>query len=87
MKKLIFIFAAVLFTLYIVQSTSYNAFAQWQQIGLDSSNVFSIVTDGTNIYAGANHGVFLSTDDGNTWTHKGLYGVTSIVIEDVGFIC
>ena len=87
MKKLTILFAAVLFTLYIVQSTSYNAFAQWQQVGLDSSNVFSIVTDGTNIYAGANHGFFLSTDDGNTWTHKGLYGVTSIVIEDVGFIC
>ena len=83
MKKLTILFAAVLFTLYIVQSTSYNAFAQWQQVGLNSSNVLSIATDSTNIFAATDYGIYLSTDYGNSWTYKGLLGLgaASIVID------
>jgi photosystem II stability/assembly factor-like uncharacterized protein len=29
--------------------------------------VYSIVLEGTNLFAGTNHGIFLSTDSGNSW--------------------
>ena len=40
---------------------------QWVQTSLPSFNVSSLAVSGTNIFAGTNSGVFLSTDNGTTW--------------------
>jgi len=63
MKKLIILIIAI-FTINVAN-------AQWQHIGLDSFSVRRLIINGNNIFAGtALQGVFLSTDNGNTWACK-----------------
>jgi ligand-binding sensor domain-containing protein len=43
--------------------------AQWAQTGLDSGSVFALAVSGTNLFAGTvDKGVFLSTNNGTSWT-------------------
>ncbi len=44
--------------------------AQWTAVntGLTSLTVYTLESDGTNIFAGTNGGVFLSTNNGGTWS-------------------
>lgn len=47
------------------------AYAQWQQTSLNNINVGAFAINGSDIYAGSNNsGVFLSSDNGNTWIAK-----------------
>ncbi|MBI4946227.1 MAG: T9SS type A sorting domain-containing protein [Bacteroidetes bacterium] len=54
--------------------------AQWQQTSLPSSStVICFAVSGSNMYAGTkSNGIFLSTDNGNTWTAKNT-GLTTTV--------
>jgi photosystem II stability/assembly factor-like uncharacterized protein len=48
-----------------------TAYPQWQQTSLNTGLVSSLTINGTNVFAGINHsGVYLSTDEGNTWAPK-----------------
>jgi photosystem II stability/assembly factor-like uncharacterized protein len=75
MKKLI--------TIIILTIIGLNANAQWQLSGLTSSQsgvvIWCILVDGTNMYAGTQNGVFLSSDNGATWTPKNN-GITNNTI-------
>lgn len=77
MKKLIILLTVIAINLNIVN-------AQWQQTSFDTLNVITFTSDGTNVFAGTDGGIYLSTDNGNSWVHSGLsmaeYGVYSIVI-------
>lgn len=56
-----------------------TANAQWVKTSAPLTNVFSIVTDGTSIFAASNNeGVFVSTDDGATWQKRKLDADSSI---------
>ena len=70
MKKII-LFSIVFMSLISIVN------AQWQQTILDSESINCIAISGSNIFAGSNGnagdaGVYLSTDNGNSWTAKGL---------------
>ena len=39
---------------------------------INDSGVFALTTNGTEIFAGTNNGVFSSVNNGAQWTHKGL---------------
>ena len=71
MKKL---FLLISFSLLMLNV----AFSQWQQAnnGLYGGNVKCIAISGSNIFAGTDGGVFLSSDNGQNWTlkNKGLTG-------------
>ena len=59
------------FTVFIVVSNAcmQTACAQWVQTGGPSSGyVLSLAVSGSNIFAGTDSGVFLSTNDGTNWT-------------------
>lgn len=43
--------------------------------GLASSDIFSMVVSGSNIFAGTRNGVFFSTNNGTSWTAVGLGGL------------
>jgi hypothetical protein len=48
-----------------------TAYPQWQQTSLNTGLVSSLTINGTNVFAGINHsGVYLSTDNGNSWVPK-----------------
>ena len=51
---------------------STNNGTNWQQSSLNSGIVRSIVSNGSNIYAGTNSGVFISTNYGSTWVESSL---------------
>ena len=61
-------------------------FGQWQQTSLNSYQIESLATNGTNIFAGTYNGeVFLSTNNGTDWklANNGLpnqYSITTIAI-------
>ena len=58
MKKI-----TLLIAILIATATKINA--QWQQtIGSAGNEVYSIATDGTNIFAALNDGILLSTNKG-----------------------
>jgi photosystem II stability/assembly factor-like uncharacterized protein len=60
-----------LFLLIVFISLMDCAYAQWQQTSLKNINVGAIAINGSDIYAGSNcSGVFLSSDNGDTWTEK-----------------
>ncbi len=77
MKKLFTI--TVLFAIFSLSSK-----AQWQYTGLDSTDVFSLASKGEDtIFAGTNRGMYLSPNNGRTWTSLGLVDsatVTTIAI-------
>lgn len=55
----------VSFTLLYFQSTQ----AQWTQAnGPFGGDVYSLATSGTYLFAGTNEGVYLSTNNGTSWT-------------------
>ena len=57
------ILVALLFTF------SNPIFAQWEQTNdLDGVLVYSLAVSGTNLFAGTYGGVFLSTNNGTSWT-------------------
>jgi len=58
--------------------------AQWQQTnGPYNGAVLALASSGTNIFAGTgNGGVFLSTDNGTSWTEKNN-GLTNTNIESL----
>ncbi len=68
-KSSLFIITAFILILSI------NSNAQWVQmnngIGLDKY-IYSITASGNNIYAGTNTGIYLSTNNGTSWTQNGL---------------
>ena len=48
-----------------------HATAQWQQTnGLFGGNINCLTASGSNLFAGTNNGVWLSTDSGNTWQNS-----------------
>ena len=47
---------------------STNNGTKWIQTGLNGSFVYSLVVNGTNVYAATNNGVFLSTNNGTNWS-------------------
>jgi photosystem II stability/assembly factor-like uncharacterized protein len=52
-----------------------TGFAQWQKVNNESADgyiLYALTVDPTtnNIYAGTEHGVFVSTDNGSTWVGK-----------------
>lgn len=59
-----------------------TANAQWQQVntGLTSNNVSSVIAAGTNLLAGTDAGLFISTDNGDTWT---IVSNTTLATADV----
>jgi photosystem II stability/assembly factor-like uncharacterized protein len=66
MKKLFLIFLFTCFSFTILKS-------QWEPCnnGMPGGIVYCIAISGNNIFIGTAHcGVFLSTDNGNTWTNK-----------------
>ena len=67
MKKIFFMPVTILSFIFLLFTLRGNA--QWQQIGLNSSNVGSIVINGNNIFAGTyQDGIFLSSNNGGSWT-------------------
>ena len=49
----------------IVRST--DAGVRWSVVGLDTSEVYRLVTDGVNLFAHSSSGLHLSTDNGERW--------------------
>ena len=75
MKKAITFFYLVVFIGYAVE-------AQWQKTnGPYGGDIYSLAKDGSNIFAGTANGVFLSSNDGNSWTGKnnGLMPYSEII--------
>ena len=73
----------ILFLLLIVHCSTFinPCSAQWQQTnGPASQSVNALKIHGSNIFAGTNQGVFLSTDFGQTWIQEitGLADTTTI---------
>jgi hypothetical protein len=63
MKTVIILFILGLFS---------SAFPQWQKTNLpDTLLAKSFAVSGTNVFAGTLHGVYLSTNNGNSWTKPG----------------
>ena len=48
----------------------------WVQTSLNNKDIYSFATSGNKIFAGGDNGVYLSTDNGNSWTlgNTGLTG-------------
>jgi hypothetical protein len=44
--------------------------------GLTDATVSALATDGTNLYAGTNGGVFSSSDNGSSWHYSGMSGIS-----------
>ncbi|MDT3739047.1 MAG: T9SS type A sorting domain-containing protein [Candidatus Kapabacteria bacterium] len=60
----------IVFILIIVLSNA--AFSQWESCneGLKSSQTSAFLVNDSNIFAGGFKGIFLSSDDGNSWVEK-----------------
>jgi photosystem II stability/assembly factor-like uncharacterized protein len=65
-----------LFTLYLLFTAPRFVKGQWVQTnGLEGGNVISLATIGNDLFAGTvNGGVFLSSNNGSTWSNVGLQG-------------
>jgi hypothetical protein len=74
MKKIIYLFLIVHCTLVID-----NCLSQWVQVpnGMEGRLVFTLASDGNNIFAGTDSvGVYLSTNNGTSWTQTTLNNQT-----------
>lgn len=52
-----------------------NSVAQWEQVtnGINSSmNIYSLTSLGSNIFSGSDSGVYISTNNGSSWTITAL---------------
>ncbi len=63
-----------------------NDTAAWTQVGLTDKLVLTFAMMGTNIFAGTEEGIFLSTNDGTSWTpiNNGIpnfHWVTSLAVD------
>jgi hypothetical protein len=68
MKKLIFLLAAVLLS-------SAQLYSQWVNVpnGLSTNKIFwTLASSGNNVFAGNNNGVYISTNDGTSWSLTSL---------------
>ena len=67
--SLTFILAPLLLVIWLAGCPPADACAEWELVsGAEQmGNVFTVKSDGRRIYAGAELGVFVSLDDGNTW--------------------
>ncbi|MDZ4204936.1 MAG: hypothetical protein U1C46_08975, partial [Bacteroidales bacterium] len=64
MKKT-YLFASIIIGMLCINIVN----AQWQQTGgPEGGHIYSLATDGTNIFAGTVDGIYLSTNNGNSWT-------------------
>jgi hypothetical protein len=78
MKKLIFLFAAVLL------STA-QLYSQWVNVpnGLSTNQEFwTMASSGNNLFAGNNNGVYISTNDGANWSLTSLNKQGSVLLVD-----
>ena len=81
--KYLFILISVILNLHAI-------YPQWTKTSLDTGSVTSFVVSGNNIYAGTDDiGVFLSTDNGTSWTgvSNGLTNTTvaDLAVDGLGF--
>jgi photosystem II stability/assembly factor-like uncharacterized protein len=86
MRKIIFVFV---FTLFINNYSLMNVYAQWiptyLPISHPGSSVYSLAVIGNNIFAGTwTFGVFLSTDNGSTWSQTVLNNHNVYSLEVIG---
>jgi hypothetical protein len=70
-----------IFAIFIVFSILIpNCICQWVQVsnGISNRSIYSLASSGNNIFAGtwANHGVYLSTNNGTNWTQTSLNNQT-----------
>ncbi|MFH0992289.1 MAG: hypothetical protein V1799_19995 [bacterium] len=62
----------------------------WNQInnGLTNKTVYSLAVSGTNVFAGTDQGVFLSTNNGTNWIRTTTYyGVLALAVVDKKIFC
>jgi hypothetical protein len=45
--------------------------ANWIKVGLDTSNIYQLATDGTSLFVYSNSGLYLSTTKGGSWNYIG----------------
>jgi hypothetical protein len=66
---------------------SANAGVSWNQYcnGLTSTTAFSLTSNGNNIYAGTGAGIFVSSDNGISWSSLGLVGLKDYYIWSMAF--
>jgi hypothetical protein len=60
-----------LFTVFCLSTSLHPIYAQWIQVKAGIS-VSALAVSGTNIFAGTDGGVYLSTNKGTSWTSAGL---------------
>jgi hypothetical protein len=74
----------IIFTLLIIHCSLIIANAQWVQMsnGMGNGYVFSFLSVGTNIFAGTDNGIYLSTNNGSIWSHitSNIYSVKSLAV-------
>jgi len=65
--------SSILILVYLLVTT-YDVEAQWTAVngGLDITSVNAFAVSGSRLFAGTSVGVFLSTDNGTSWTSAGL---------------
>jgi len=74
MKKQVQRLTQIALMLFVFMGMLNIANAQWQQTSLNSNSINSIVVHDNTIYAGTNNGVYLSNNNGTSWTPIGLSG-------------
>src|SRR5438552_2084958 len=58
----------ILIILSLLTFRANNSFSQWSTHGPFGGLINALAADGNNIYAGTGNGVFLSANNGQTWT-------------------
>lgn len=60
----------LLFT-FLITSCLLSPYSQWiQTAGPGGTDIYSMLSDGNNMYAGTGKGIYLSTDDGISWVKR-----------------
>ena len=66
-----FSYSAILFTLLF----TFQVNAQWQHLNVfKASTIYNVNSNGSNIIASSNNGVFISSDSGATWNFNNISG-------------
>jgi photosystem II stability/assembly factor-like uncharacterized protein len=67
-------------------STDYGS--TWNAVnnGLNNTTVNALAGSGNNIFAGTSGGVYLSIDNGTTWTSKNNYNVSSLIFHGTSIL-
>ena len=76
----LFACVAILLSSFLIATIPTNA--QWMKTnGLYAGSVYALAVRGTNLFAGTYYGgVFLSTDNGTSWTSSGLSDVAAFTV-------